>query len=519
MVKVMLVDDEPIEREGLRFILNRNRSNFEIAAEAENGKQAVDLAISRKPDLIFMDIKMPEFDGLEAIKRILNSVPDTKCIMVSAFDTFDYTKKAMKFGIKEYLLKPSKVSEVLEAFDRMAEEIENERRLERERTEINHRLERVSSFVETELVVSLMMDHIHEFNVEEWNESLDLEGKQGFAAVFSFHSHCLQPSRHEKSAWYRVLKNTLQEEEHICLTGPLTAFRVPVFVLFDPKKAVTISRKEFARSIIHRFQHQLNDCRLIAGIGTVAEGLSLFSDSYEEAVYALEVVHSHPGASYETYSNDLKRKRKEMIPFDAEKELVEAIKNGDIQTGLNRFDAYYQSIQQAADYQPKMLKKAMADFFIVLTRTTKELGLDEDTQMRFDRFETSMQIREAAKTHLLVIIEKIGEWRTSGIKGMLVQAKGYMEIHYHKPITLEDVAGRIGISSYYLSKLFKDQFQVTFIEYLTNIRLEKAKELLLDGMISVKEIALNIGYKDPNYFSRVFKKETGLSPRDYRSKN
>lgn len=517
MVKIMLVDDEPIEREGLRLILERNRSNFEIAAEAENGKQAVDLAITSKPDLIFMDIKMPEYDGLEAIESILNVLPDTKCIMVSAFDTFDYARKAMKFGIKEYLLKPSKVSEVLEAFDRTAEEVENERRLKRERIKINHQLERVSSFVETELVVSLMMDHIHEFNVEDWNESLDLEAKQGFAVVFSFQSDHLQPSRRKKSTWYRILKSTLQKEYLSCLTGPLTAFQVPIFVLFDPKKA-DISKEEFARSVIHRVKHQLDDCRLLAGIGTVVEGISHFSDSYEEAIYALEVVYSHQGASYETYSENLRRKREDMIPFDVEKELVEAIKKGDSQTGLNRFDSYYQSIQKAADYQPKLLKKAMEDFFIVLTRTTKELGLDMDTQMSFERLETSMQIKEAAKTHLLFIIKKVGEWRINGIKGLLVQAKGYMENHYHKALTLEEVADQIGISSYYLSKLFKDHFQVTFIEYLTNIRMKKAKELLLDSTIPLKEIALTIGYKDPNYFSRVFKKETKLSPRDYRSK-
>lgn len=184
----MLVDDEPIEREGLKLMLSRNRSNFEITAEAENGKDAVELAIVHKPDLVFMDIKMPELDGIEAIKRIYASAPMIKYIMVSAFDTFDYAREAMKFGIKEYLLKPSKVSEVLAAFDGMVAEIEKEKREVRNRQEIHHRLERVSSVIENEFIVSLIMDYVHEFNQEEWDEWLDLEQKKGFVTVFSFES-------------------------------------------------------------------------------------------------------------------------------------------------------------------------------------------------------------------------------------------------------------------------------------------------------------------------------------------
>ncbi|WP_077622623.1 response regulator [Sediminibacillus massiliensis] len=519
MVKIMLVDDEPIEREGLRLILERNRSNFEIVAEAENGKQAVELAGRFKPDLIFMDIKMPEYDGLEAIEKILPLQPDAKCIMVSAYDTFDYARKAMKFGIKEYLLKPGKVTEVLEAYDRMTEEMEKEREREEERDEINNRLQLVSSFIETEWVVSLMMDHIHEFNLEEWNQSFNLDDKEGFAAVFSFWSEHLQPSRDEKSEWYRILKESLQAEVLHCLAGPLTAFEVPVFVLYDREQAGIISRSEFVRSVIHRVQNQLEDSQLLAGVGTLFRGVNGFPESYEEAVQALEVVHRNPGSSYETYSTELKQKNQDMIPYDVEKELVEAIKKGDIQTGINRFDTYCQSIQQAADYQPEVFKKAMEDFFIVLTRTTKELGFDDDVQMSFGRFETTMQIKEAAKSHLLFIIERIGEWRTNGIQGLLIRAKSYMESNYHKALTLEEVADQIGISSYYLSKLFKDRFQVTFVEYLTKIRLDQAKELLLDASMPLKEIALNVGYKDPNYFSRVFKKEIGISPRDYRTKH
>ncbi len=515
----MLVDDEPIEREGLKLMLSRNRSNFEVIAEAENGKEAVELALTHKPDLVFMDIKMPEFDGIEAIRRIHASNPTMKYIMVSAFDTFDYAREAMKFGIKEYLLKPSKVSELLEAFDGMAEEIEQEKQERMKKQEIHHRLERVSSVIEMEFIVSFIMDYVYEFNQEEWDEWLDLEQKKGFVAVFSFESDKQHPSREVKSYWYRILKQALQEQELQCLVGPLTGFQVPILVLINENEQPDRDiRDAFSRKIIHDVQNQLEQCYLYAGVGTLVSSVQQFSDSYKEAIYALELVHSHPSAAYMAYNERVKQKRKQLIPFEVEKELLDAVKKGDSQKGLQMFETYFHSIQQASDFQPRAIQKAMENFFIVLTRSMRELGFEEEIDTSLGQFDSPMQIKEAVKARLLVLIKRLGEWRSNGIRALLLQAKDYMDKNYDRAITLDEVADQIGISSFYLSKLFKERFQVTFIDYLTKTRLERAKNLLLDPHVPLKEIALTIGYKDPNYFSRVFKKETGMSPSEYRIK-
>ncbi len=172
---------------------------------------------------------MPRLDGLQAVEQILATLPNVKCIMVSAFDMFEYARQAMKFGIKEYLLKPSKVSEVLEAFDRMVEEIEQEKKQGSEVIELNQRLERFGSFMEMEVIVSLMLDHVHEFDQEEWSEWFDIDQKHGFVVVFSFDSNELQPDRHEKSTWYKVLKKTIHEKDDPALVGPLTGFQVPLY--------------------------------------------------------------------------------------------------------------------------------------------------------------------------------------------------------------------------------------------------------------------------------------------------
>ncbi|MGP4040086.1 helix-turn-helix domain-containing protein [Gracilibacillus sp. D59] len=504
MVKVMLVDDEAIEREGIRMMLSRNRSNAEIVVEAKNGKEAVELATIHRPDIIFMDIKMPEFDGLVAIENILDRLPDTKCVMVSAFDTFQYAKRAMKFGIKEYLLKPSKVSEVLEAFDRMVAELN-------EKNDVNERLEQASALVEMEFILTLMMDHVHEFNTEDWLKWLDVENTKGFAAVFSFQSESLRPEREQKSNWYRTLKDGLSKLPYHTFVGPLTGYQVPVLVKYEE-----YTLDQFARDVIQDIQRDLHDCQLYVGIGAIITDLQDFSRSYQEALYALEQVQNHSRAKYQVFNEQIAEKRNDRIHFEEEKALLHAIKKGDHQQGTYLFDRYFQSVQQNENYQVPIIQKTVENFFIVLSRMTKELGLDQNIQMSFDQFETATQIKEAAKAHVQDVIKQIREWRSTGVHGVLLQAKDYIEAYYQKNITLEEVAEAVGLSSYYLSKLFKEHFQITFVEYLTQTRLIKAKDLLLDDRKSLKEIALTIGYKDPNYFSRVFKKETGLSPSEYR---
>ncbi|MBD8070653.1 response regulator [Bacillus sp. PS06] len=513
MIKVMLVDDEPIEREGLMLMLLRNRSNIQVVAEASNGQKAVELALEHKPDLIFMDIKMPRMDGVQAVKEILSKLPTTKCIMVSAFNTFEYAQQVMKYGVKEYLLKPSKLSDVLEAVDRMVMEIEETQKNKVHQQELSQRLERISTLVEREFVFSMMMDDVHDFQKEDWDQWLDLQEKSGFVIIFSFQAHDGFSDRKDKERWYQRLRIILHEQNLDCLVGPLINYQVPVFV-FSSKGTV---QEDVLLSTISAFQHK-ESARLLAGTGSVVEHTGYFPQSYEEAVYALESVYNHQTANYMIFHPELKKKRQELIPFEKEKELIEAIKEGDLQRSLQQFDTYFQLVHEASQHELKETMKRMEEFFSVLTRPIKELGIDEEVQLSLQMLESPMQVRERAKSHLISIMEHIREWRKNDIDVLLLNTKAYIDHNYHKQITLDDVAEKVGLSSYYLSKLFKDRFDITFIDYLTQARLNKAKKFLRDDRLSLKEIALTIGYKDPNYFSRVFKKETDLSPSEYRRK-
>ncbi|MFC0559153.1 response regulator transcription factor [Halalkalibacter alkalisediminis] len=518
MLKVLIVDDEVIEREGLKFIIGKERPNIHIVGEAGNGRKAIELATSLKPDIVLMDIKMPGIDGVEAVKRIQAEHPLIKFIMVSAFNTFDYAQEVMRYGVKEYLLKPSKKNDILAALDRMVKEIEELQQEEDEKLKMTNRLERISSFVQTESIVYLLMDHIQEFSISEWSEWLNIEGKDGYALTFSFEHREREMSKSQKLEWYNHLKNIIQVEMNNSLVGPMMGLHVPVFMLVDKRTDDTKEIDRTVLNIIHKFKYLKQKCRLIAGVGSIVKELDQFSKSYEEALLALEFVLSTKSANYMIYDDRIKKNREQLIPFEQEKKLLEAIKNGNKDEALRLFEQYFYTIVEATYAHVGKVKVSVRDLFIVISRMMIEIGIHLPVQQEFNSFTTLNQVKEFAKLQLVSLIKEIKEWRQNDVKGLMLQAKEYIDRNYNKVVTLDDTADFVGLSPFYFSKLFKDRFQMTFIDYLTQLRMDRAVELLNDQTMSLKEISAEIGYRDPNYFSRVYKKATGESPSAYRAK-
>lgn len=507
MYKILIVDDEGIERTAMRQLLTNGMENAEIVGEAVNGKEAVRLAEAREPDIILMDIKMPGLDGVEAVKRIKKIRTGMKFIMVSAYDTFEYAREVMQEGVKEYLLKPSRKEEILATVERVMDEINVEREEAQERQALEVKLDQALSFVRSEWVTSLLLDHVRDSEPVSWREFLEL--KDGW--IYAIVCRLIYQNREDKNKGYAFLKKTIEDQGYgDCLVGPMSGELVPVLIVVsDDEQTVRSQAIKMVKHVLHAFDHREEDFNLRIGIGTEVKQVAEFNQSYEEALIALEEANTqiryfiyHPSFIRKT-DNDVVR---------IEKKLLEAVKDGDEDGALSTFEQYNIEINQ----NQHEWKSAYQNLSFMLKKMTEEMGIPLQLPSGLPEDASQLQVQELVKIRLVHAVDEIRQWQSDSVHGLIQEARMYIDQHYHESVTLEDVASQADLSAYYFSKLFKEQTGTTFIEYLTETRIAKAREWLKTTRMSLKEICYQVGYHDPNYFSRVFKKRTGRSPTEYR---
>lgn len=308
MIKILIVDDEQIERDGMQAILRKVFPELQIE-QAKNGMQAVELSATYQPDLILMDIKMPEMSGLEAIQLIAKEHPDMKFVMVTAYDHFDYAQAAIKLGVKDYILKPSKASEIAATVRKVLDEIAEERRLAETTLRQQDALKKILPVVEADLVTQLLFDHVHEVHV---NESLEFLGMNSESELFAL--TVFLPQGAEK-LYSKIREKVRQVSEG--WVGPLNGRCIPMIVFRDMTRSYRSQAVMIARELLsiieatqaanvsaqnratervttssnHR-SHGLSskvrsyDQDYFIGIGGVCQSLHHIRQSYQEALIA-----------------------------------------------------------------------------------------------------------------------------------------------------------------------------------------------------------------------------------------
>jgi two-component system, response regulator YesN len=523
LLKILIVDDEVLERKALTKMISSSIKDVVVIGEAPNGRKAIEMAKEHRPDIIFMDIKMPGIDGVQAVKAIRKIDPGIRFIMVSAFNTFEYAKEVMQQGVKEYILKPSRKQDILSAVGRVSGEILEERKAREEQKSLRNNLDRAVSIAQKEWVSSLLVNQVQDITFDEWGQLLGVEITSGYMMLF-----VLQPIKDcelsivDKQNWYTWLKDALKTAvtKQEAMIGPMTDTQVPVLFLCK-KTTDKLLFRTYAQTIIETmyslFKQIPFKAELRIGVGLTYNHSHELNKSYHEAVVALQQLYKNPTRKY---LFGVKQGATETpSPFgvlEVEKKLLDAVRQGDVNQVLCIYDSFVTKHEASKSLTAPLVKKSFDELFILISRMLHELGISYDRTLADDESEDITLILEKRKAHLMSAVHHVQVWRNNHAKGMLHKAKEYIENHYADSITLEVVAEYVELSPFYFSKLFKDRFGMTFIDYLTEIRIKHAKAEMVDPQKSLKEICFSIGYNDPNYFSRVFKKHTGLSPTEFR---
>ncbi|WP_420768626.1 response regulator [Parageobacillus thermoglucosidasius] len=511
-MKIAIVDDEALERKALQKMIRGHLPAMEVIAEAANGREAVEVADQYKPDVMLMDIKMPGIDGLEAIELIRRKHPEIKFIIVSAFDTFDYAKQAMRHGVKEYLLKPSRKEEMVGALQRVYDELMEERRKEKENRELQQRVRQLQKLVEKEWLSVLMLEEVSSQEWKQWETLLPFSIDAGMFMVIQF------PSGEKREDWKNWIEQVLSEKETThYIIGKMVDGQMPVLFFHDVAvkafswKAVIQS---LSLELIQQFERQYGTA-LYIGLGSPASRLEELRHSYYEALAAAQYYASQKKAK----SGFLPKKSVLAAAsghIEKEKRLLDAVRQGDLEQALLQCYTYIE--EEAAHHPLSVVQQKLEETFVLLGRMFADFGIAYERTVTFHSCRSFEELKKTAAEQLRHMTCHILAWRHQQANGKLGKAKDYIDEHYHHPLTLEEVAEYVGISPCYFSKLFKDRFGMTFIDYVTDVRIARAKKEMADPNKSLKEICFLVGYNDPNYFSRVFKKHTGMSPSEYRKK-
>ncbi|MDG0792108.1 response regulator [Cohnella ginsengisoli] len=531
MTRLLIVDDEQIERDGLQAILRKGFPELDIA-QAKNGKIAVEMAAELQPDLILMDIKMPGMNGLEAIEIIAEAQPGVKFVMVTAYDTFDYARSAIKLGVKDYLLKPSKASEIVATVGKVLSQIEEERRSAETSKRQEAALRKVLPVIEADIVTQLLFDHVHEVHLDEL---VGLLGERAGGEPFAM--SVLLPAGAE--GLYAAIREKARQAGGGWV-GAMYGRHIPVIAFREPARSYRSQALALARDLLSVADAgmrgvassgaDLSDSGLtgalaaaslpgsgssFVGIGGVCDSLDQIRQSYQEALIA----SSDPTlpVKYRFYADTpaLGMAREGLSAKQWERQFFDRIRLGQ----WEQIEADVQELLRRSESEGADLllgQQRALELLWLASRVLLEMGVETESPLFSVQAREYRQLR-AETALLLARMRQAFETHQERVKpDAIQQIKQYVYEHSHEDISLEAIGKRVGLSPFYISKLFKEQLGVNYIDFLTECRIDKAKKLMGDPERSLKEITFEVGYHDPNYFSKVFKKMCDVSPTEYR---
>lgn len=542
MLKIFLAEDEVVVRETIKRMIPWEELGFELVGEAADGEMALPLLIRQQPDLLITDIKMPFMDGLTLARLAKKEIPGLKVVILSGYDDFNYAKQAIGIGVEDYLLKPITKNALIERLSEIRSRYEHEKTQKEYYEKFQREMQAYEKNSSRDFFEALVGGSMDMMEVYKRAEKIGLDIVAEAYNVLIFTMNCdedFSGQRDEYSSWEAESLELL--ENFFAGHSSAMLFRSNIFSYGVLLKGQRETIEENTRACVDEIRKILSrqDGRRewFLAVGQSVERLSQIQKSYHTAsrafsqryLYDENILYydemetmEHPGGQAETEDNAYLQK----VDVNA---LNPAILQKFLSNGLQEETENFVKDYFYAIGQEPMESLVFRNYVILNVRFSvisfiKGLGCDTNEMESADTEEVlaeSGKNMESAIAYAKKMISQAIEIRdqNSGNKNrsILKTAVDFIDSHYmDEEISLNTVANVANVSSNHFSALFSQNMGQTFIEYLTTLRMNKAKELLRCTGMRSSEIAGEIGYKDAHYFSYLFKKTQGMTPSDYR---
>ncbi|MCX7711228.1 MAG: response regulator [Clostridia bacterium] len=533
MLRILVVDDEEIIRKGLIKALKKVQ-DFEVVGDAADGKAAIALIESAEPDVVITDIKMPRMDGRELVKYLEDNHPEIKKIVLSGFEDYNYVRDTMKNGAVDYLLKPIDDEKLFYILKEIEASIQAENKRREDKLSMKIKLNESLPLLKEQFITEILCSN--KYSEEEIQKKL------------TYYNICMTPGQFntilisienlklmikekgtEESRLKTFIVRNIAEEtisQYTTFFSCVQNFGIAIIISLKNESQLENITNEIFRNL-----SCYADTRFTISIGSTIENLCDLRKSYENALRILSL------RFYSEKSSTLSKKDLNgttLLVSDEDelhaifekaashlKSSIEVIKTDEVKAAFNELHNTVKKLRFNPQDVMKMITNlynklllAFADF----ERAAVEVyGFDYCYPKEIEMFDTLDELIQYSTKVYSDIIEKISALRNKKDKKIVEVVKEYVSKHYNEDITLSKVAEIAYVNPNYFCDMFKSQTGENFIDYLTKIRIEKAKALLKDIRIKTYEVGELVGYEDPTYFSKVFKKVVGITPTQYRN--
>ena len=520
MFNILVTDDEQIVIDSLSFIISKNFADEARVFTALSGTEALEIVMKENIDIMFTDINMPGLNGLETVSVITKLKPNIVFVILSAFDRFQYAQEAINLGAYKYITKPVNRNVVIETIRGAMQLVqEKQGKLSADR-ELHKKLDMVSPMIENDFIYACIYNNDKSVDLSSYLDYFNLADNPWIFCCFEF------PNINSDNQYSTYLKiHELLNTEHRCLVSSFMMNRIAVFYpIFSESPDYSEIQEQIKKSYTMLCYNVAAGIR--AGASRIFSDKNQLQASYSEALSALNKAASDGGLIFSdglTYSGDtdLSGPAKKSSGSEFKNQIISKLQTGDT-NGVKSFLELFTSELISQNLAIDKIKNTFFELIVTANNTTRELNKTFTSDTFDNAFATLSAdndiklIKEFALKFLMECSHAVASIKKAEENPIIKKVCSYVDENLAQDISLETAADFAGVSSFYLSKLFKEEKGETFINYISDKRLEKSRQLLEQTELSIKEITAEVGYNDQNYFSRIFKSKYGLSPKEYR---
>lgn len=539
LYRLMIVDDEASTRTGLRDYFDWSSYGIQVVGEAGDGAAGLELAKRLKPHIVLTDVKMPKLNGIEFAKRLKEQDEDVKIVFISGYDDVEYLKSALKMDAVDYILKPINRNEISLVFDKVVKLADSQKKQQEMLSRMNARLQQSIPLLREKFLLRLLKEGYG--NPEDLAGQIDfLELALPLEAVYC----TIIISIDDQEIWFENLspreveltsfsiQNICQEIVSRYMQGYVFEYRKGEFAAIlcmpeeETEKDTLYEMLTEIKSSLDDFLQRLMNISISIGVGSTVSRLGELNQSCSHAEDALhqklflgknQLILIDQLETPGDWDFRTVRRKCDKLPA-----LLKASDEAVIAAYINEL---FEELTRNRTLTAKYCRMICLDLLLLASQFLLDIDLqneeletaEEAVRDHVMKLETVGEMKAALLDYLRLVCRYIGERKTNKSRNVIERIKNMIETRYHENLTISHIAKEVYLTTTYVCLIFKQETGMTLNDYLTRVRMETALDMLKDPANKLHDICYAIGYSEPSYFSKMFKKYTGLSPSEYRN--